>query len=85
MRTWKLAAEPFNCGLCARKIPVGQPLLLIQPGLKRPKKRCQQCAGEAVPENLEIDEVSIPSPNTGMTRLSSVPLPFDFKRAQAGE
>lgn len=82
MKAWKRAATEFQCGSCPAKVPAGQPLLLIQPsGLSHPKKRCEKCAGEPVPAYLPgEDEADVPA----MTRIGSVPLPFDRTARQVG-
>lgn len=52
MREWKRAPADMICGLCRhRAIPRGEPYLSITlPNVKRERRRCQNCAGEAPPE-----------------------------------
>lgn len=73
-------------------------MLLIQPtGLSHPKKRCQDCAGEPVPDDIK-EEGGEPSstptiphkPIERMTRMSLGDLKqaagrFDYKQAQSGD
>lgn len=87
MTGWRRALFAFACGRCASIISKGEPQFLIQPdGLSRAKERCQHCAGEPVPVNL--DEQPLPTLKAEplkMMRLGSVPLPFDWKERQSGE
>lgn len=82
MKTWKRATDPYACGSCAAIISIGEPVPLLQPmGLTQPKKRCRVCAGEPVPAYLpEESAPEVPA----MTKLGSVPLPYDWRQKAAG-
>lgn len=56
MNTWSRAAALTLCGRCTRYIEKGEPLFLIPvDGVKKPKQRCVNCAGEPVPADLPLD------------------------------
>ena len=86
MTAWTRAPFHILCGLCARVIRRGDPVLLLTlPGLTRVKRRCSNCAGEAPPDLPAIVEVVIPSPTPMVPVRRLAGLPFDWKIRQAGE
>ncbi len=54
MNQWRRAVHAVTCGYCLDVILPGQPVYLITLSrVSRPKRRCQQCAGELPPEDLQ--------------------------------
>lgn len=100
MRVWKRATALDICGSCANYIHAGDPLLLIHlPNVETPRHRCQTCAGEPVPADLDTrvsnplpplvltftDEDGIDRPVKPMTSMKRESNQFDWKAAQSGD
>jgi hypothetical protein len=98
MRTWVRARISVRCGCCGATVPTGEPVLeMLLKGtrtkagepigvidVKRALYRCRlpECAGEAVPDLVVIQQPPMLPP---LARFSVDSLPKDFKALQAGE
>jgi hypothetical protein len=53
MREWTRAKSSTLCAGCGAQMLRGDPLLLIHlPGVEKPRRRCQACAGSEAPPDL---------------------------------
>lgn len=71
MREWRRAPAGTLCGGCHhREIERGEPVLYITLlGVKRPRVRCQDCAGEAPPDlPAQMEPGGIQPSRTGFSR-----------------
>jgi hypothetical protein len=86
MRTWKRAELQILCGLCHRGIYREQPYLeLRSEAWTKPKVRCRECAGEAVPAELPSLPIKPVRQGLPFARFSAGMLPLDFKQKAANE
>lgn len=85
MKKWKRAAYSFKCGAVAHcRIGKGELFLeLSRDGWKI--RRCAQHAGEAVPAEIEGEEVYVAQPMTGLRELAKRFERFDPKMKQAND
>lgn len=86
--SWARASHPMLCGgPCGGLIEKGDPVRWIaRPGVSQRKKRCRDCAGEPVPDDLpDLPDVtttrSIAQPN--MFPMGT--LAQDFRKRQSGD
>jgi hypothetical protein len=86
MRTWKRAELQILCGLCHRGIYREQPYLELRSEYwTKPKVRCRECAGEAVPAELPSLPIKPVRQGLPFARFSAGMLPLDFKSKAANE
>lgn len=80
MRTWTQSALGFVCGSCAAIYAPETPVcLILLPGLKHPKLRCVECAGESAPVDVPLRSQR-PAEPAGMASIRSLTgLSFDWK------
>jgi len=84
---WTRAKVPTLCGRCARRIEVGDPLLLLTIGSATkpiPKVRCTSCYGPAPPDLPSALELREARPPIDMTRLGLLPLVWSRDPGEEG-
>ena len=88
MTKWQRARAAFTCGSCAGVFVTGSPeyLIFIQ-GIKEPRRRCEKCAGEPVPELPPLSKDRPEPLALSFARVGDLAaaLPFDYKAAQCRE
>ena len=88
MTEWVRAASDCLCGRCAAPIRADVPILLvIVPGVQKPRIRCQTCAVEPVPDLPAAMERTPIRPSHRMLPLRAwMPSVLsDWKLKQSGE
>lgn len=86
-RTWTRATVVRLCGGCGHELAVGDPVLELRlMGVHDPKLRCVLCEGPAPPDLAPLVERERMDERPMVhIRSGAHVLPFDFKKASAGD